>query len=150
MTNQIYNLFNFSYLFFNYKTSDVWKIDHRYKDEKKTDSVNLVACFFLLFGIKFSGTFPAEKEKFLRGNLQIWFVTRDSVTYQCGVKEWQPLYGTFLRDLAEDALVTWLWCDSPRQRNNFNPRFFCYILIFKCLKKGNFKWKLGWKNLKVA
>lgn len=134
MTNQIYNLFIFSCLFFNYKTSDVWKIDHRYKDEKR-QTLWTLWLVSLLFVIKFSGNFPDEKEKFLRGNLQIWFVTRDSVTYQCGVKEWQPLYGTFLRDLAEDALVTWLWCDSPRQRNNFNPRLFCYILIFKCLRK---------------
>ena len=38
------------------------------------------------------------------------------VTYQCGVKEWHAVYGTFLRDFAEDALDTWLWCDSPRQK----------------------------------
>ena len=97
--------------------------------------------------MKFSSNFPDEKEKFLRGNLQIWFVTRDSVTYQCGVKEWQPLYGTFLRDLAEDALVTWLWCDSPRQRNNFNPRFFLLHFNFQMFKKGKFKMKIRMKKL---
>ena len=137
MTNQIYNLFIFSCLFFNYKTSDVWKIDHRYKDEKR-QTLWTLWLVFLLFVIKFSGNFPDEKEKFLRGNLQIWFVTRDSVTYQCGVKEWQPLYGTFLRDLAEDALVTWLWCDSPRQRNNFNPRLCLLHFNFQMFRKGKF------------